>query len=176
MTVLADVLKYRPNARVLILEALPEDAVMLADHILAHPPQRGISAGPDHRDQVLVMALAHYSHNKRRMGPVDVVIVHQRYNMLRIDTDKRYKGLLRYFTNVAMVKPRFIFMEPEPILGMEHKRPASWLCGQPYPTKTRTMGLIAVNAEWSPCGAENPHGAWFCRECCTFRGLIYRGF
>lgn len=176
MNVLVDVLKHRPNARVLILEALPQDAAMLADHILAHPPQRGISAGPDHRDQVLVMALAHYSQNKRRMGPVDVVIVHQRYNMHRIDTDKRYKGLLRYFDTVAMVKPRFIFMEPDPILGMERKHASPWTCGQPYPTKTRTMGLVAVGAEWAPCGAENNSGVWFCRQCGTFRGLIYRGF
>jgi hypothetical protein len=175
MTILANVLNQRPNARVLILEAFPQDAAMLADHILAHPPKRNLSAGCDHRDQVLVMALSHYSANKRRMGPVDVCIVHQRYNMHRVDSDKRWKGVRRYFEKIAMPRPIVHVMEPEPILGLEPAR-RTWRCGEPFPMRSRAMGLIAQEGEYTPCGAENPKHCWFCQECGTFRGLIYRGF
>lgn len=175
MSILTNVLKHRPNARVLILEALPQDAAMLADYVLAHPPIKRLTAGPDHRDQVLIMAVGHYSQNKKRMGPVDFVIVNNRYNMRRVDSHDKYKGILRHLLALRN-PPQIAVIPPEPVLGLAPVRSEGWLCGEPYPTKTRPMSLIAQDGEYSPCGARNADGLWFCRSCGTFRGLIYRGF
>lgn len=166
-----DALWERPNARALVLEALEDDAKHLADHMRA----AGMRAGHGERDQVLVLSVSEYSRHKTNLGVVDIVWIHNRYNMRRVDKDKKFKGVKAFLTNQRhRIKWHTVNASQLPDELAPLAPVMGWACGEPLELKCKPWPFVAQDVYTEPCGADNPRHAMYCRHCGRFRGVIYK--
>lgn len=164
-----DTLLERPNARVLVLEREPTDAVNLADHMRA----AGMAAGHSARDKILVLAVGEYSQTKMRMGTVDIVFINNRYNVRRVDKHPKWRKVLIYINRMRH-HVTFITRDvqlPTELAPMPTNTP--WVCGEAIVLKCLPMELIAQEFYSEPCGGTNERRHLYCRHCGRFRGLEY---
>lgn len=167
-THLTQILTQRPNARVLVLEVLEEDVGVTIKWLR----NCGHKVGSDKTDPVLVMTTRVFARHWRTVGPVDVVIIHNQYNMRRVDSGRSYRTCVERI-NAQPQRVTWITIEPEPLLGAQPTPPATWACGQPLTMTCKPMSITVPSISLPPCGATNPSGTWHCVACGRFRGIEY---
>jgi hypothetical protein len=163
----------RPNARILILEATNADAEELVLDMRAC----SLPAGHSKNDLILVIDVKAYNVHKRNLGYVDIVIEHNRYNILTVASLGKNKDINKYLRSQGYPIIWHCIDPDTPLLMLDRTlKPKTWICGVGYemPKNTSPMQLIAQEVYTVPCSAENAEGMWFCRQCGRFRGLIYR--
>lgn len=170
-THIQQILAQRPNARVLVLEVLEEDVEVTAQWLR----NCGYKAGSDKANPVLVMTTRGFARHWRTLGPIDVVIVHNQYNMHRVDSGRSYRTCVTRI-NEQPQRVQWIVMEPTAPLGASPSEPITWQCGEPLVLACTPMEIRVPSPQPASCGSTNPRGTWYCHACGRFRGIEYGGF
>ena len=142
-----------------------------------------LNAGHGQREQILILDAKVYNVHKRNLGPIDIVIEHNRYNMFTVASLGKSKSIAAYINSQPGRSPWPMIVWHKidvdtPILMLDWSKPRKeWACGEGYrmPKDVAVMRLVAQAVYSEGCGAVNVEGTWFCRSCGRFRGLIYRG-
>jgi hypothetical protein len=160
--------RQRPFARVLVIEHNYDDVPGTIEALRA----LNLPAGDGDTNPLLVLPAKVYTQRRRRVGPVDVVFVHNQHNIARADDSPGYLTALNHLrAQHGGCEVRVI--QPSPLLGVTDARASEWPCGTPYAMSGRPMRLFVPSPRGEPCGFLNPHGSWFCQNCGMFRGLKY---
>lgn len=165
--IMRDLRHRRPNARVLVLEARQEDVITTIEWLR----NAGHMAGDGNHNRVLVLVPREYVQRRRKVGPVDVVILHNQHNIARAD---RAPSIDTATKNLRAQRHRvdFLSTEPDPILGVS-PAPTGWACGTPYTMDCGPWRMSLPPTDGEPCGFINPLGTWHCEACGIFRGINY---